>query len=101
MNIKFQPIIVMLIMSARLRANDKIPRAKPVTPTGSAVDASILCSVDSLPRWQNKNGSRGTARRTKNLNIVGPVPGSHWSYRAVTAAIVVSALLETVGQALA
>jgi hypothetical protein len=96
MHIRFAAIFVSLITAAPLYADDKIPRPKPVTPPGAeAVEASIRRGVDFLLRRQNKDGSWGTARRTKNLNIVAPVPGSHWSYRAATTALVVSALLET------
>ncbi|MFP6657004.1 MAG: hypothetical protein VB853_02420 [Pirellulales bacterium] len=96
MVIKRLVIFVLVFSHAPLWGEDKIPRPKPVAPPGAeAVEASIRRGVDFLLLRQNKDGSWGTARRTKNLNIVAPVPGSHWSYRAATTALAVSALLET------
>ncbi|MEE3220740.1 MAG: hypothetical protein VX257_10770, partial [Planctomycetota bacterium] len=96
MVIKRFVIFVLVFAHAPLWGEDKIPRPKPVAPPGAeAVEASIRRGVDFLLLRQNKDGSWGTARRTKALNIVAPVPGSHWSYRAATTALAVSALLET------
>ena len=96
MVIKRLVIFVLVFAHAPLWGEDKIPRPKPVAPPGAeAVEASIRRGVDFLLLRQNKDGSWGTARRTKALNIVAPVPGSHWSYRAATTALAVSALLET------
>lgn len=96
MVIKRFVIFVLVFAHAPLWGEDKIPRPKPVAPPGvEAVEASIRRGVDFLLLRQNKDGSWGTARRTKALNIVAPVPGSHWSYRAATTALAVSALLET------
>lgn len=43
---------------------------------------------------QNSDGSWGSARQTKGLNIFAPVPGSHRAFRLAVTALSVSALLE-------
>src|SRR6185437_1204247 len=43
---------------------------------------------------QNKDGSWGSARGTKDLNIYAPVPGAHLGFRAAVTALCVSALIE-------
>ena len=43
---------------------------------------------------QNPDGSWGSARQTKGLNIFAPVPGSHRAFRLAVTALSVSALLE-------
>jgi hypothetical protein len=44
---------------------------------------------------QNRDGSWGTAERTKDLNIYAPLPEAHLDYRAGVTALCVQALLET------
>ncbi len=63
-------------------------------PSAETLEKSILRGVDFLVQRQNKDGSWGTARRTKNLNIGAPAPGSHLSFRAGTTSLAVLALLE-------
>ena len=43
---------------------------------------------------QNSDGSWGSARQTKGLNIFAPVPGSHQAFRLAVTALSISALLE-------
>jgi len=43
---------------------------------------------------QNTDGSWGSARQTKGLNIFAPVPGSHRAFRLAVTALSISALLE-------
>ena len=47
-----------------------------------------------LLKRQNPDGSWGSARQTKGLNIFAPVPGSHRAFRLAVTALSVSALLE-------
>lgn len=51
--------------------------------------------VDYLVTSQNQDGSWGSARKTKDLNIYAPVPGAHHAFRAGTTALAVAALIET------
>ncbi|HEV7221687.1 MAG TPA: prenyltransferase/squalene oxidase repeat-containing protein [Pirellulales bacterium] len=71
------------------------PRAKDVEPPGEeAISASIRRGIDFLLDDQNKDGSWGSARGTKDLNIYAPVPGAHLGFRAAVTALCVSALVE-------
>ena len=59
------------------------PRPKPVeAPSGEAIEESIRRGVNFLLARQNKNGSWGSARNTKGLNITAPVPGAHHAFRS-------------------
>jgi hypothetical protein len=84
----------------KLKANpsakaDPIPRPKPIKPpTEKEIQQSIRRGVDFLIGYQNKNGSWGSATRTKSLNIYAPVPGSHHAFRAATTSLCIKALIE-------
>jgi hypothetical protein len=68
---------------------------KPVpAPAPGAIDASIQKGVAFLLQVQNPNGSWGSARRTKNLNIYAPVPGAHHAFRTAVTSLCLSALIE-------
>ncbi len=79
--------LCMLLIAVSVHA--QVP---PATP--GAIDASVRRGVDYLIGKQNPDGSWGSARRTKDLNIYAPVPGSHLGFRAGTTALCVSALIE-------
>ena len=70
------------------------PRARPA-PSTEAIAASVRRGVAYLVGKQNPDGSWGSARRTKGLNIYAPVPGAHHAFRTATTALCVSALIET------
>ena len=59
------------------------------------IDAALRRGARFLVGYQNKDGSWGTARRTKRLNIYAPVPGAHHSFRVGGTALCVMALIET------
>jgi hypothetical protein len=44
---------------------------------------------------QNKDGSWGSAQKTKDLNIFAPVPGAHHAFRCGVTALCVEALIES------
>lgn len=69
------------------------PEALPEVTTAS-LDASIRRGVDFLIAHQNKNGSWGSATRTKNLNIYAPLPGAHHAYRAGASGLALSGLVD-------
>lgn len=72
------------------------PRPEPVPPPGrEAIDQSIRRGVDFLLETQNPDGSWGSPRRTKGLNIFAPVPGAHHGFRAAVTSMCISALIET------
>jgi len=70
-------------------------RAADDLPTGEEIEESILRGVRFLIQYQNKDGSWGSARRTKGLNIYAPIPGAHQAFRAAVTSMGVAALVET------
>lgn len=72
------------------------PKPEPIeAPAPSQVEQSVRRGVDFLVKDQNKNGSWGSARNTKGLNIYAPVPGSHHAFRGAVTAMCVSALIQS------
>ena len=72
------------------------PRPAPVpTPKPEAIDKAIRRGVEFLLARQNNDGSWGSARNTKGLNIYAPVPGAHQAFRAAVTSLAISALVET------
>jgi hypothetical protein len=78
-----------------LRAEDG-NRSTP--PPETEIRSSIDRGCEFLKKIQNKDGSWGSARQTKGLNIFAPVPGSHRAFRLAVTALSISALLETKGE---
>lgn len=69
---------------------------KPVPPRSpEKVELAIGRGVQFLLADQNKNGSWGSAQRTKGLDIYAPIPGAHHAFRSAVTALCVSALIET------
>ena len=60
----------------------------------SKIEVSLNKGCDFLLKTQNGDGSWGSARKTKGLNIFAPVPGSHRAFRLAVTALSMSALLE-------
>ena len=78
------------------RLDAEAPRPAPITPPSTEeIDAAIRRGVDFLVGRQNPNGSWGSARNTKDLNIYAPVPGAHQAFRAAVTALCISALIES------
>ena len=71
-------------------------RPQPVPPRDPAkVEASLQRGVQFLLTDQNRDGSWGSAEKTKGLNIFAPVPGSHHAFRTAVTSLCVRALLDT------
>jgi len=66
-------------------------------PTQKAVIDSIDRGCAFLSNRQNPDGSWGSARNTKGLNIYAPVPGSHRAFRLAVTALSTAALIENKG----
>ena len=64
-------------------------------PTPAELEKSIHRGVAFLLQSQNKDGSWGSARKTKDLNIYAPVPGAHQAFRSAVTAMCIEALIET------
>ncbi|GAB4135018.1 MAG: hypothetical protein Kow0040_19420 [Thermogutta sp.] len=64
-------------------------------PSDEAVGAALRRGVDFLLLRQNRDGSWGSARNTKELNIYAPVPGAHQGFRAATTSLCISALIDS------
>ncbi len=62
--------------------------------TSESLDASIRRGVDFLLTHQNPNGSWGSARRTKALNIYAPLPGAHQAYLAGASGLALCGLID-------
>jgi len=71
------------------------PRPNPVpTPEPESIDRAIERGVAFLVERQNEDGSWGSARNTKGLNIYAPVPGAHDAFRGAVTSLCISALIE-------
>lgn len=69
--------------------------SKPPAPTREAINAAIGRGIDFLLKSQNKDGSWGSAHKTKDLNIFAPVPGAHHAFRCGVTALCVQAMIES------
>ena len=58
------------------------------------IHRSLDRGCNFLLKKQNSDGSWGSARQTKGLNIFAPVPGSHRAFRLAVTALSISALIE-------
>ena len=76
--------------------NEIGPKPRPVEPPKpQAIEGAIGRGLDFLLAAQNKDGSWGSARRTKGLNIYAPIPGAHHAFRTAVTALCISALIES------
>lgn len=74
-------------------------RPKEVTPPpDAAITQAVDRGVEFLLADQNRDGSWGSAARTKDLNIYAPVPGAHLGFRSAVTALCVQALIEVGGE---
>src|SRR5574341_784742 len=85
----FVGLLVLLASLTLARAADP---EKLTPPTSAELKKSIARGVKFLLEDQNKDGSWGSPRQTKGLNIFAPVPGAHHAFRAAVTAMCVEAL---------
>ena len=89
-------LTLFLVTHSQLMTGDTgIQKASRQPPPKGAIESSIRKGIDFLISDQNKDGSWGSARNTKGLNIYAPVPGAHHAFRAAITAMCVNALIET------
>ena len=90
-----------LLVSFGLLAADKsvkVPKLQDVVPPGdAAVGKSIDRGIYFLIGNQNTDGSWGSPRNTKGLNIYAPTFQSHYAFRLAVTALSTSALIEAGG----
>lgn len=91
----FLPILTALSVSICAVQAEEKQVAERTPPAQKEITASIKRGVDFLIESQNKDGSWGSARNTKGLNIYAPIPGAHHAFRAAVTAMCTTALIET------
>ncbi|MGI9240519.1 MAG: prenyltransferase/squalene oxidase repeat-containing protein, partial [Verrucomicrobiales bacterium] len=84
-----------LALALPASAERKWEETTPVPVTPENIDSAIRRGADFLLVDQNKNGSWGSATRTKDLNIYAPIPGSHQAFQAACTAMAIEALWES------
>ena len=76
-------------------ATAEVPDQNLPPATSEAITAAITRGVDFLLASQNKNGSWGSATRTKDINIYAPLPGAHQAFRAGASGLALSGLIDS------
>lgn len=90
---RWQKVLAALLLAwvAGGRAGLAVENAHPE----QTLEASMGRGIAFLLETQNKNGSWGSPRLTKDLNIYAPAPGAHQAFRSGVTALCVMALIET------
>ncbi len=87
-----------LMLSAQTETQGSGVEEKPssvsVLSTGE-IEVSIERGIDFLVSDQNPDGSWGSPRQTKGLNIYAPAPGAHGAFKVAVTAMAVSALIDS------
>jgi hypothetical protein len=83
---------VLTLLGVTSRAAE-VERLKAVSP--ARLQQAIERGVAFLVENQNQDGSWGSPRRTKDMNILAPVPGAHQAFRSAVTALAIEALMET------
>ncbi len=85
-------LLTVVANSAQVERPVRLPEVE--FPARAAIEASIDRGCAFLKKRQNPNGSWGSARQTKGLNIFAPVPGSHRAFQLAVTALSTAALIE-------
>lgn len=89
----FNPVYCLIML---LIAQSELMGKAELEPLNLSIEIlnSIDRGTDFLSQMQNEDGSWGSARRTKGLNIMSPVPSGHHALKGAVSAISLSALIE-------
>lgn len=94
-------ILTLLVLCLPLAAADPLPPPPRPGPPEAVSPATLNAAMDRgvtyLLKNQNKDGSWGTAERTKDLNIIASPPGSHLAFRTGCTSLCLAALIEAGG----
>ncbi len=75
-------------------SNKPTSRGEAAADWPAMTTAGMVRGAHFLLNAQRKDGSWGSPRRTKGLNVYAPVPGAHRSFHAAVTALAVKALVE-------
>ena len=84
-----RPFVILGLLTLSTFAQDAKVASK------AEIEAAITRGVDFLIGHQNKDGSFGTAQRTKGLNIYAPLPDAHQAFLMGSSALALHGLLES------
>lgn len=87
-----------LLAAVLLLGIPRHPQAEERAPSAdlaAEIEGAIEKGIAFLLVDQNKDGSWGSARQTKGLNIYAPAPGAHDAFRTAVTAMAISALLDS------
>ena len=88
-------VLLALGLPPRAPAADSEPTNGAPVLTPQSIERAIERGLAFLLETQNKDGSWGSAEKTKDLNIYAPVPGAHHAFRCGVTALCVEALIES------
>jgi len=81
------------LLTCSLALGADVASLKPPSP--EQLEKSIQRGLHFLLKSQNKDGSWGSAHKTKDLNIWAPAPGGHQAFRSAVTAMCIEGLIET------
>lgn len=87
-------LATVLTVSAQDRSTlGELPDVAPLKE--NELENTMTRGVDFLVAKQNKDGSWGSATRTKGINIYAPIPDSHLAFRTGASTLALSGLLDS------
>jgi len=87
-------ITLLACLPLRAVAKENTSRAELPAPKLAELDTAILRGVDYLLTHQHPNGCFGSFRSGRPVNVLAPVPGTHYAMRAAVTSLAISSLSE-------